>query len=101
LGAYAQLIARFGSVVRCCPEVRELYDHVARGFLDAMIDLKPNADRQVLATVLTLTVSSMLSIVASSIRVEALAGKPAPTTPLEYRKVLLDFCSGGLARAIE
>ncbi|CUH64667.1 DNA-binding transcriptional repressor AcrR [Thalassovita gelatinovora] len=99
--AYAQLVARLASDDRYYPAVRELYDPVAREFLDAMIELKPNADRHVLATVLTLTVSSMLSIVASSVRAEALSGKPGPATPLEYRNVLLAFCSGGLARAIE
>jgi AcrR family transcriptional regulator len=98
--SYAQLIARIVSDDRYYPTMKPLYDPVARVYLDEMARLRPGADRQALATALTLTVASMISIVASHARIAGLSDAPAPDTPLSYHKMLVDFCAGGLLRAI-
>jgi AcrR family transcriptional regulator len=99
--AYAQLIARLVSDDRYYPEMKDRYDPVALEYLAAIAELYPEADPQLMATALVLTVASMISIVASNLRIDGLSGKPAPRTPLGYRKVLVDFCAGGFRRAIE
>lgn len=98
--AYAQLIARIVSDDQYYPQVRDLYDPVARTYIDEIRRLRPAASAEALATVLTLTVSSMLSIVASRVRIEGLSGKPAGDSPLDYRTILVDFCTGGIEKAL-
>ncbi|MAY85892.1 MAG: TetR family transcriptional regulator [Pseudooceanicola sp.] len=94
--AYAQLIARVASNDDYFPEVRELYDPTARIFIAEFQRLRPGASAEALATVLTLTVASMLSIVASRARIAGLSGSDAIDQPMGYRAMLIDFCTGGI-----
>ena len=98
--AYAQLIARIVSDDRYYPQVRGLYDPVATEYLDAMQAAAPQADRQALAGAFVLTVAAMLSIVASSTRIEGLSGSPGPDSPMALRAMLVDYCTGGIERAL-
>ena len=98
--AYAALIARIVSDDRYYREVRDLYDPVALEYMEAFETLYPNAAKKDLATLLTLTVSSLLSIVASRERISGLSHEEIPSTPLDYRTVLVDFCAGGIERAL-
>ena len=68
--------------------------------MDSVRTLYPNASKQDLATLLTLTVSSLLSIVASRERISSLPHEEIPATPLDYRTVLVDYCTGGIERAL-
>ncbi|OWU69565.1 TetR/AcrR family transcriptional regulator [Phaeobacter sp. 22II1-1F12B] len=94
--AYAQFIARVASNDDYFPEVRELYDPTARIFIAEFQRLRPGASAEALATVLTLTVASMLSIVASRARIAGLSGSDAIDQPMGYRAMLIDFCTGGI-----
>lgn len=94
--AYAQLIARVASNDDYFPEVRELYDPTARIFIAELQRLRPGASSDELATVLTLTVASMLSIVASRARIAGLSGSDEIDQPISYRSKLIDFCTGGI-----
>lgn len=98
--AYAALIARIVSDDRYYREVRDLYDPVALEYMAAFETLYPNASKKDLATLLTLTVSSLLSIVASRERISGLSHEEIPATPLDYRRVLVDFCAGGIERTL-
>ena len=98
--AYAQLIARIVSDDRYYRDVSALYDPVAQEYLDAMAECRPEADRQALATGLALSVASMLSIVASTLRITTLSGRPAPESPIAFRGMLVAFCAGGIERAL-
>ena len=82
------------------PEVRELYDPTARIFIAEFQRLRPGASAEALATVLTLTVASMLSIVASRARIAGLSGSDAIDQPIGYRAMLIDFCTGGIERVL-
>ncbi|MBQ0718217.1 MAG: TetR/AcrR family transcriptional regulator [Sulfitobacter litoralis] len=99
--AYAQLVARIVSDERYYLEAGPLYDRVAAVYLDEMERLCPDAGRDQLAALLSLTVASMVSIVASGIRIVGLAQSEVPDSPLAYRDLLLDFCVGGVLRALE
>ncbi|WP_417678511.1 TetR/AcrR family transcriptional regulator [Pseudodonghicola sp.] len=98
--AYAQLIARIVSDDQYYDKVRDLYDPVARAYIAEIKKLRPKAGAEALATVLTLTVSSMLSIVASRARIEGLSGQPTSDSPLAYRAILVEFCAGGIEAAL-
>ena len=98
--AYAQLIARIVSDDQYYPQVRNLYDPVAKMYLAELQRLRPDATAEALATVLTLTVASMLSIVASRVRIEGLSGEPASESALNYRQILVDDCAGGIETAL-
>jgi len=98
--AYAALIARIVSDDRYYAEVRDLYDPVALEYLAEFQKLYPHAAKRQLATVLTLTVASLLSIVASRERIGGLSGQHEPTRPIDYRDMLIDFCAGGIERAL-
>lgn len=93
--AYARLIARIANDDRWYPSVGGLYDPVAREYLQAMQQARPDAPQQQLATALTLTVASMLSLVASRARIAGLSNR-APGSPMEYRATLITFCMGGI-----
>ncbi|MEP3333228.1 TetR/AcrR family transcriptional regulator [Sedimentitalea sp.] len=93
--AYARLIARIANDDRWYPSVGGLYDPVAREYLRAMQQARPDAPQQELATALTLTVASMLSLVASRARIAGLSNR-APGSPMEYRDTLITFCLGGI-----
>ena len=99
--AYAMLVARIVSDDRYYLEMAPLYDPVARVYLAELAKLRPDADPQLLATSLTLTVSAMISIVASQARIAGLSDTAAPDLPLAYKDVLIDFCTGGILRALE
>ena len=99
--AYAQLVARIMSDERYYREAGPLYDRVASIYLDEMARLRPDSDREQLAAVLSLTVSSMVSIVASGIRIAGLSQSDRRESPMVYRPLLLDFCVGGVLRALE
>jgi hypothetical protein len=103
--AYARLIATCVADDRWYPSVGELYDPMARRYLDAIAALHPGVDRERLATAFVLSVAAMLSIVASRIRIAALSkdkgqNDRAPDPALAYREVLVDFCTGGIEAAI-
>ena len=99
--AYAKLIARIASDDRYYPHIRELYDPVAIEFLEALLPLSPGLSRQTLATLLTLSVASLLSIVASRSRIAGLAGTDViPPLPIAYRETIVSFCAGGI-RAVD
>lgn len=93
--AYARLIARIASDDRWYPSVGGLYDPVAREYLQAMQDARPDARQKDLVTALTLTVASMLSLVASRARIAGLSNR-APGSPMDYRDTLITFCMGGI-----
>ena len=95
------LVARIVSDDRYYLEMAPLYDPVARVYLAELAKLRPDADPQLLATSLTLTVSAMISIVASQARIAGLSDTAAPDLPLAYKDVLIDFCTGGILRALE
>ena len=99
--AYAQLVARIMSDERYYQEAGPLYDRVASIYLDEMARLRPDSDREQLAAVLSLTVSSMVSIVPSGIRIAGLSKSDRRESPMLYRPLLLDFCVGGVLRALE
>lgn len=98
--AYAQLIARIVSDDQYYAQVRDLYDPVAQNFILEIRRIHPNASAHAVATVLTLTVASMLSIVASRVRIAGLSGEPASESALDYRAILVDFCTGGIEQAL-
>ena len=98
--AYAKLIAREASHAPNSPHVRDLYNPAARAFIAEVQALRPDARPEVLATTLTLMVSSMLSIVASRERVAELSGQMTSDNPLDYRDILIDFCTGGIELAL-
>lgn len=98
--AYAALIARIVSDDRYYDYVRDLYDPVAIEYMDAFGLPFPQASRERLATLLTLTVASLLSMVASRARIAGLSGTKLSPSPTDYRDVLIDFCTGGIERAL-
>ncbi|MCV0393783.1 MAG: TetR family transcriptional regulator [Rhizobiaceae bacterium] len=104
--AYARLIARIVSDDRWYEHVRDLYDPVAREYLDAILEIAPGVDRERLVTAFVLSVASMLSIVASTIRIaglsvdESQSGRAVPGNVLDYRETLIDYCAGGIERAV-
>jgi AcrR family transcriptional regulator len=101
--AYARLIARIVSDDRWYPHVRDLYDPVAREYLEAIEAIHPEIDRKRLVTAFVLSVASMLSIVASTSRIAGLSGEDAgssgPEKLLDYEDILIDFCVGGIKKA--
>lgn len=102
--AYARLIARIVDDERWYPHVRDLYDPVAREYLSAIRLIYPDVDPAKLATTFVLSVASMLSLVASRLRIAALSGDgnaspDARDDILAYRETLIDFCVGGIERA--
>jgi len=101
--AYACLIARIVSDERWYPLARRLYDPTARIFLDAIREAHPAADNERLAAAFVMSVASMLSVVASTVRIGVLSGKEeaaARPDPAELCNVLIEFCSGGIERAV-
>ncbi|AUG55826.1 TetR/AcrR family transcriptional regulator [Thalassospira marina] len=99
--AYAKLIARVSSDDRYYPHIRELYDPVALEFMDALEKLCPGVSRETLATLLTLSVASLLSIVASRWRISGLAGtNTRPPAAITYRDTIVSFCAGGIRAAM-
>lgn len=103
--AYAKLIARIVDDDRWYPQVRDLYDPVAREYLAAIRALYPGADPSKLATAFVLSVASMLSLVASRLRIAALSTDRQSSSAsggdiLAYRRTLIDFCVGGFERAV-
>jgi AcrR family transcriptional regulator len=101
--AYARLIAHIVSDERWYPFVKDLYDPVAREFLAAIREAKPNVDEEKLAAAFVMSVASMLSIVASTVRIAALgptAERSAKPSPSDLRAILIDFCTGGIETAI-
>ncbi|MGE0719333.1 MAG: TetR/AcrR family transcriptional regulator, partial [Alphaproteobacteria bacterium] len=79
--AYAKLIARIVDDERWYPHVRELYDPVAREYLEAIRLAMPHADPAKLATAFVLSVSSMLSLVASRLRIVSLSDREGSARP--------------------
>ena len=98
--AYAQLVARIASDDQYYPHVRDLYDPVAQDFIAEIRQIYPDASATAVATVLTLTVASMLSIVASRVRIAGLSGEIACGSALDYRSTLVNFCTGGIEQAL-
>src|SRR5690606_7976380 len=104
--AYAKLIARIVDDERWYPYVRDLYDPVAREYLEAIQSLDASIDRARLATAFVLSVASMLSLVASRSRIVTLSqekveeGAQGGSGLLAYRDLLVAFCVGGIERAV-
>ncbi len=103
--AYARLIAHLAGDSRWYPHVKDLYDPVALIFLGEIERLYPEAARDRLAAALVMSVAAMLSTVASTVRIAALASgndfPPADTGErlASHRETLIDFCTGGIERA--
>lgn len=97
--AYARLIAHLVSDERWYPRVKDHYDPVAREYLEAITRIHPGIDRTRLASAFVMAVSSMLSIVASTVRISSLADQPGGMVLPQLEDVLVDFCSGGIASA--
>nr|WP_295462747.1 TetR/AcrR family transcriptional regulator [Mesorhizobium sp.] len=101
--AYARLIAHMVSDERWYPFVKDLYDPVAREFLAVIRAARPEADEDRLAAAFVMSVASMLSIVASTVRIAALGtaakGSTKPS-PADLRSTLIDFCTGGIEAAL-
>ena len=98
--AYAALIARIVSDDRYYDKVRDLYDPVALEYIAEIERLHPEADRETLAALLTLIVSSLLSMVASRLRIEGLSGGAVHPFPIDYRDLLVEFCTGGIENVL-
>lgn len=104
--AYAKLIARIVDDERWYPHVRDLYDPVAREYLEAIQSLDASIDPRRLATAFVLSVASMLSLVASRNRIVALSPRETGGEGqdggdlLAYRDALVAFCVGGIERAV-
>lgn len=98
--SYARLIARIATDDRWYQEMRPLYDPVAHEYLAIIARIYPGAGTEKLAAALTLTVASMLALVASRIRISGLSEMPDRGSPLEYREMLVDFCTGGFERMV-
>lgn len=99
--AYAALIARIISDDRYYEDVRDLYDPVALEYMDAFATLFPNVSRERLATLFTLSIASLLSLVASRSRIAGLSAAELAPSPNDYREILIDFCTGGIQQALE
>lgn len=97
--AYTRLIAHLVSDERWYPRVKDHYDPVARQYLDAIVRIHPDLDRTRLASAFVMAVSSMLSIVASTVRISSLSDQPGRMALSLLEDVLVDFCSGGIALA--
>lgn len=97
--AYTRLIAHLVSDERWYPRVKDHYDPVAREYLEAIVRIHPGIDRTRLASAFVMAVSSMLSIVASTVRISSLSDQPGRMALLPLEDVLVDFCSGGIASA--
>lgn len=101
--AYARLIARIVNEDRWYTHVRDLYDPVALDYIEMVRALFPRANPERLATAFVLSVASMLSLVASRVRIAGLAGEgPIAAQPENlpaFRSTLVDFCTGGIERA--
>lgn len=100
--AYARLIAHMVSDERWYPAVKDLYDPVAREFLSAISAARPELDQRRLAAAFVMSVASMLSVVASTVRISALGGSgPNGMKPsaAQLCEILVDFCTGGIERA--
>lgn len=104
--AYARLIARTVSDDRSYEYVREIYDPVAREYLDAINGAIPGLDREKLVAAFVMSVSSMLTIVASTIRVAGLTAdadssrNARPENVMHFAETLFDFCTGGIECAV-
>jgi AcrR family transcriptional regulator len=105
--AYARLIARIADDERWYAQVRDLYDPVARDYLDAIIEIRPHAEREKLVAAFVMAVASMLSIVASTDRIAGLSAPTGKSSRLPERKPLphygeslIAFCTGGIEQAI-
>ncbi len=94
--AYARLVARISTDDKWYDEVGRLYDPVAREFIAAIRLSRPEAEPERLAAAMTLSVASMLTLVSTRARITGLSGQPDPGSPLAYREMLVDFCSGGI-----
>lgn len=97
--AYARLIAHLVSDERWYPRVKDHYDPVAREYLEAIVRIHPGIDRTRLASAFVMAVSSMLSIVASTVRISSLSDQPGNLPLSRLEDTLIDFCSGGIATA--
>ncbi|MAW85573.1 MAG: TetR family transcriptional regulator [Phyllobacteriaceae bacterium] len=105
--AYARLIAHTAGDSRWYPAVKDLYDPMALVFLDEIGALYPRAPRERLAAAFVMSVAAMLSTVASTTRMAALAadGEILPSADTgdrlaRHRQTLIDFCAGGIERAV-
>lgn len=101
--AYARLIARIATDERWYPRVRDLFDPIAQEFLAAMVAINPNAPRDRLAMAFVVSVTAMLSVVSSSMRIRTLSralGTEAPSDPAWSNTVLIDICEGGFENAL-
>jgi len=102
--AYAKFIARINDDDRWYQKVGDLWDPVAKEFLLAIEGLHPNVDPKKLATAFVLSVGSMVSLVASRLRIVTLSGggqvDPVADDVLAFRETLIDFCVGGIERAV-
>lgn len=101
--AYAKLIARIATDERWYPRVRDLFDPIAQEFLAAIVAVDPDAPRDRLAMAFVVSVTAMLSVVSSQMRIHALSralGTEAPSDPAWTNTVLIDICEGGLENAL-
>ncbi|MGW1424584.1 TetR/AcrR family transcriptional regulator [Bradyrhizobium manausense] len=102
--AYAKFIARINDDDRWYHNVRDLWDPVAKEFLVAIEAVHPNVDSKKLATAFVLSVGSMVSLVASRLRIVTLSGgghvDAVADDILAFRETLIDFCVGGIERAV-
>ncbi|PHP65114.1 TetR family transcriptional regulator [Zhengella mangrovi] len=104
--AYARLIAHTAGDSRWYPAVRDLYDPMAMVYLAELEAVYPEAPREKLAAALVMSVAAMLSTVASTTRMAALAtgGDDLPAADTgerlaRHRETLIAFCAGGIERA--
>lgn len=104
--AYARLIAHVAGGSRWYPQVRDLYDPLAREYIAEIAQLYPDTSRNRLAAAFVMSVAAMLSTVASTVRMEALAhadGKAEADSAERlrlYGETLIDFCVGGIEKAV-
>jgi AcrR family transcriptional regulator len=101
--AYAKLIARIATDERWYPRVRDLFDPIAQEFLAAMLAVDPDAPRDRLAMAFVVSVTAMLSVVSSNMRIRTLSsalGTEAPSDPAWFNTVLIDICEGGFENAL-
>ena len=95
--AYARLIANMASDGRWFPYIHELYDPVALKFLKALQECLPGTDRLRLVTGFVMGVATMLSIVPSRARIEALADRDIGKNGLRnLADLIIDFIASGI-----
>lgn len=92
--AYARLVAIVSADPRWRDVAEQCFDPTARQFIDEIIRLYPDTSRQIIASGFVFSVSSMLALLTSRWRIQALGTQDTPgDTSLD---TLVRFCAAGI-----